>query len=76
MPLYIRGTISFGTIVATLAATAGDSAFVIIGLAPKAAVYSYAVAFVATIYTTIPAFVVGILLYFFWPFAQFEFGVL
>lgn len=47
MPLYIRGTISFGTVVATLAATAGDSAFVILALAPEAAIYAYAMAFVS-----------------------------
>ncbi|EMA38353.1 putative manganese transporter [Halococcus hamelinensis] len=47
MPLYIRGTISFGTVVATLAATAGDSAFVILALAPEAAVYAYVMAFVS-----------------------------
>ncbi|WP_049987001.1 putative manganese transporter [Halobellus rufus] len=49
MPLYIRGTISFGTVVATLAATAGDAAFVIIALAPEAAVYAYGLAFVSAI---------------------------
>ncbi|NHN59269.1 MULTISPECIES: putative manganese transporter [Halorussus] len=45
MPLYVRGTVSFGTVVATLIATAGDSAFVILALAPEAAVYAYGVAF-------------------------------
>jgi hypothetical protein len=49
MPLYIRGTISFGTVVATLGATAGDSAFVILALAPKAGLYAYAMAFVAAV---------------------------
>ena len=47
MPLYIRGTVSFGTVVATLAATAGDSAFVILAVAPEAAVYAYAMALIA-----------------------------
>lgn len=47
MPLYVRGTISFGTVVATLAATAGDSAFVILALAPEAALYAYGLAFVS-----------------------------
>ena len=47
MPLYVRGTVSFGTVVAALAATAGDSAFVILALAPEAALYAYAMAFVA-----------------------------
>ncbi|WP_248517877.1 putative manganese transporter [Salinarchaeum laminariae] len=49
MPLYVRGTISFGTVVATLAATAGDSAFVILALAPEAAAYAYGLAFLSAI---------------------------
>jgi hypothetical protein len=49
MPLYIRGTVSFGTVVATLAATAGDSAFIILALAPEAALYAYGLAFVAAV---------------------------
>src|SRR6056297_3423171 len=49
MPLYVRGTVSFGTVVATLIATAGDSAFVILALAPEAALYAYGMAFGAAI---------------------------
>ncbi|MFC7197933.1 putative manganese transporter [Halospeciosus flavus] len=49
MPLYVRGTVSFGTVVATLAATAGDSAFVILALAPEAALYAYGLAFLAAV---------------------------
>lgn len=49
MPLYIRGKVSFGTVVATLVATAGDSAFVILALAPEAALYAYGMAFLAAI---------------------------
>jgi hypothetical protein len=49
MPLYIRGTVSFGTVVATLAATAGDSAFIILALAPEAALYAYGLAFLAAV---------------------------
>ncbi|WP_128475970.1 putative manganese transporter [Halorussus pelagicus] len=49
MPLYVRGTVSFGTVVATLIATAGDSAFVILALAPKAGLYAYGIAFVAAV---------------------------
>ncbi len=49
MPLYVRGTVSFGTVVAALAATAGDSAFVILALAPQAALYAYGMAFFAAI---------------------------
>ncbi|WP_121820788.1 putative manganese transporter [Halostella salina] len=62
MPLYVRGTVSFGTVVATLAATAGDAAFVIIALAPEAALYAYGIAFVAAVATgyLIDAFGVGV----------------
>lgn len=49
MPLYVRGTVSFGTVVAALAATAGDSAFVILALAPQAALYAYSMAFLSAI---------------------------
>ena len=49
MPLYVRGTVSFGTVVAALAATAGDSAFVVLALAPEAALYAYGLAFVAAV---------------------------
>ncbi|WP_435359941.1 putative manganese transporter [Haloarchaeobius sp. DFWS5] len=49
MPLYIRGTVSFGTVVATLIATAGDAAFVILVLAPEAALYAYGIAFVTAV---------------------------
>lgn len=34
MPLYLKGSVSFGTVVATLIATAGDSAFVMISAMP------------------------------------------
>ena len=47
MPLYVRGSISFGTVVATLCATAGDSAFVILAIAPEAAIWAYGLAFVS-----------------------------
>lgn len=49
MPLYVRGTVSFGTVVAALAATAGDSAFVILALAPKAALYAYGMALISAV---------------------------
>ncbi|MFC4360118.1 putative manganese transporter [Halobium salinum] len=49
MPLYVRGSVSFGTVVATLIATAGDSAFVILALAPEAALYAYGIAFVSAV---------------------------
>lgn len=35
MPMYIKGTVSFGTVVATLIATMGDAAFVIIAALPE-----------------------------------------
>ncbi len=34
MPLYVKGTVSFGTVIATLVATAGDAAFIILTRAP------------------------------------------
>ena len=49
MPLYVRGTISFGSVVATLGATAGDSAFVILAIAPGAGLHAYGLAFVASV---------------------------
>lgn len=49
MPLYIRGTVSFGTVVAALASTAGDSAFVILALAPEAALWAYGLAFLSAV---------------------------
>ena len=49
MPLYVRGTVSFGTVVATLVATAGDSAFVVLALAPEAGLYAYGIAFVTAV---------------------------
>ena len=35
MPLYLKGTVTFGTIIATLIATMGDSAFVLMSTLPK-----------------------------------------
>ncbi|PCH70735.1 MAG: hypothetical protein COC06_03530 [Bacteroidales bacterium] len=35
MPLYLKGTVTFGTVVATLIATMGDSAFVLMSTLPK-----------------------------------------
>lgn len=49
MPLYIRNVVGFGTVVATLIATAGDSAFVILTQAPMAAVVSYGITFVVAV---------------------------
>lgn len=46
MPLYLRGTVTFGTIIATLIATAGDSAFVTMTQAPKVFVLLTSICFV------------------------------
>lgn len=35
MPLYVRGTVTFGTVIATTIATTGDSAFVTLTQAPR-----------------------------------------
>ena len=37
MPLYIRGTVSFGTVIAALVSTMGDSSFVLFAAAPREA---------------------------------------
>ncbi len=42
MPLYIGGGITFGTVVAALTATMGDSAFVLIAADPQAALAVHA----------------------------------
>ncbi|NLL41728.1 MAG: arsenic efflux protein [Firmicutes bacterium] len=48
MPLFPRGIVSFGTVIATLLATMGDSAFVLISVMPKqwllVSVFSFIVA--------------------------------
>jgi len=49
MPLYLRGTVSYGTVVATLIATMGDSSFVIISRMPKEALYVHLLSFVVGI---------------------------
>ncbi len=49
MPLYIRGTVTFGTVVATLIATMGDSSFVIISRLPQHALYVHLISFVVGI---------------------------
>jgi hypothetical protein len=49
MPLYLKGTVSYGTVIATLIATMGDSAFVLISTRPLDYVYVSAISFVAAI---------------------------
>ena len=46
MPLYVKGTVTFGTVMATLIATAGDTAFVIMTQVPKEFVIVTAICFV------------------------------
>jgi len=49
MPLYLRGTVTYGTVVATLVATMGDSSFVIISRMPRQAAYIHLISFVVGI---------------------------
>ncbi|NLJ79592.1 MAG: arsenic efflux protein [Firmicutes bacterium] len=51
MPLFPRGTVSFGTITATLIATMGDSAFVLMSVMPKEYLLVSALSFVVAIIT-------------------------
>lgn len=51
MPLYVKGTVTFGTVMATLIATAGDTAFVILTQVPKDFVIVTAICFVVGIIT-------------------------
>lgn len=51
MPLYLRGTVSFGTVIAALVATMGDSSFVIMAADPKLALWLHALLLVAGICT-------------------------
>ncbi len=49
MPLYVKKVVTFGTVIATLAATLGDAAFILIAKAPKDALVVHVVAFVTAI---------------------------
>jgi hypothetical protein len=51
MPLYLRGTVSFGTVVATLVATMGDSSFVLLAAAPRTALLLHGGLFLAGLVT-------------------------
>ncbi len=51
MPLYLGGTVTYGTVVATLISTMGDSSFVIISRMPREAVYIHLISFVVGILT-------------------------
>lgn len=49
MPLYLKGSVSYGTVIAALIATMGDSAFVLISTRPLDYVYVSIISFVAAI---------------------------
>ena len=51
MPLYLLGKVSFGAVVATLIATMGDAAFVIIVHSPKVFLYISVISFVIAVVT-------------------------
>lgn len=51
MPLFPKGTVSFGTIIATLIATMGDSAFVLMSVAPFQYLLLSIISFVLAIIT-------------------------
>lgn len=67
--VYANGGIPFSALTANAISQDGDALFPLMAIDMKAAI-------VATIYTTIPATIVGVALYYFWPFADFGFGVL
>jgi len=66
--VYANGEVPFSALSANAVSQDGDALFPLMAIDMKAAV-------VATIYTTIPALVVGIGVHLFWPYAQFGFGV-
>lgn len=51
MPLFIRGSVSYGTVIATLIATAGDSAFITMTQTPSAFLKISAFSFLAAVAT-------------------------
>ncbi|MBT9160039.1 MAG: hypothetical protein DDT27_00772 [Dehalococcoidia bacterium] len=51
MPLFIKGTVTFGTVVATLIATTGESAFVMIATVPMQYLIVSAIAFGVAVLT-------------------------
>jgi hypothetical protein len=67
--LYAEGAIPFSALTANAISQDGDALFPLMAIDMKAAI-------IATIYTTIPALLTGILVYYFWPFADFGFGVI
>ncbi|WP_205409591.1 putative manganese transporter, partial [Salinibacter ruber] len=65
----VEEVIPFSALAANAISQDGDALFPLMAIDMKAAL-------IATIYTTIPALVVGALVYYLWPFARFGFGVL
>jgi hypothetical protein len=65
----VEEAIPFSALVANAISQDGDALFPLLAIDMKAAI-------VATIYTTIPGVITGVLVYYFWPYAQFGFGVL
>jgi hypothetical protein len=51
MPLYLKGTVTYGTVISTLVATMGDSAFVLISTRPLDYVFVSVISFAAAIIT-------------------------
>lgn len=51
MPLYLRGTVTYGTVVATLISTMGDSSFVILSRMPVRALYIHLISITVGIVT-------------------------
>ncbi|WFD12150.1 putative manganese transporter [Tepidibacter hydrothermalis] len=51
MPLFVKGKVSYGTIIATLIATMGDSAFVIISTLPIQYIVVSAISFIVAVIT-------------------------
>jgi hypothetical protein len=65
----VEEAIPFSALVANAISQDGDALFPLMAIDLKAAI-------VATIYTTIPGVVVGVAVYYLWPYAQFGFGVI
>ena len=51
MPLYLKGTVTYGTVIATLVATMGDASFVIISTRPLDYLFVSVISFFAAIIT-------------------------
>jgi hypothetical protein len=60
MPVYLRGTVSFGTVVATLVATMGDASFVLLATRPTTAVGVHVTLLLVGVVTGLAVDVLGI----------------